>query len=177
MQQQTCARVQLVLLILCTPTLVHATVYEVDPQARVVEVYGGWLGGQLDNLTATGFFEAVIDGEQLSFVNTNVHFSPNDWPVSPAHTAILTGDFYTGRQETCHGLGPELWYEARISGETIVIDGRSHHPICGNDGFRFYYHIVAYQPQRIPQLQGTGLLLYIALFTLTGTILITKTTP
>ncbi len=146
----------------------NATFYEVDPETSTVLVYGGFYGGYLGELTVTGHFETEIADDQLSFVNVDLRFSPNNFSIFPDYPATLNGESFTARQVVCHGTMPDLWYEGVIIDKTIVIDGEYHFPVCGNDGFFFEYHIVGRQPRDIPQLQLPGILIFAALILVLG---------
>jgi hypothetical protein len=168
------------ILILFLPAITNATLYEVDTESSS-GLYCISGGGECYDLTVSGYFETEIANNQLSFVSNGVTFMMGDYPrvssrIFPSYPATLTGQNFEGRLVVCDGYMPDFWYRGEVHDDSIVFDGVSHYPVCGNDVNFYTYHIVArqFQPRDIPQLQLPGILLFVILICTIGYLFISR---
>jgi hypothetical protein len=158
---------RIVFFLLAVPMLLLASVagsqellYEVDTAASIVHQTGGGSGWSRD-LTASGTFAVVIDGDQISFRNIDVEFAPtNHAPeVFPEYLGTLTGSTLAGDEHPCPTHSPS-WFAGSFVDNRIQFDG--YYEMCADDGFDFNYTFVAVlqPPPAVPQLQSWGVALF-----------------
>jgi hypothetical protein len=159
---------RIVFFLLAVPMLLLASVassqelvYQIDSAASTIHQTGGW--GQSRYLTASGTFEVIIEGDQISFRRIDVEFAPTDYApmVFPGYPGTLTGSTFVGDEHPCLAYSPS-WYAGSFVDDRIVFDG--FYEMCAADGDEFTYSIEAVRQQQpaIPQLNTWGVALFSA---------------
>jgi hypothetical protein len=149
-------------MLLLASTVSGQQIYRVESTASIVRVSGGFGGGDVFDLTVSGRFEVITDGDQISFRNIDVAFAPDDFAsmVFPQYPGTLSGTAFYGTQENCP-THPSHSYSGLLSNDRIVIEGFYY--MCAADGYTFGYSIEAVlQPATVPQLQTWGVALFAA---------------
>jgi hypothetical protein len=147
------------LMLLMASTANSQQIFLVDSTASIVRVSGGFGGSDVFDLTVSGSFGVIIDGDQISFRNIDVAFAPDDFAsmVFPEYPGTLFGTAFDGTQENCPTHPPHT-YSGSLSDDRIVIEGFYY--MCAADSYTFGYSIeAALQQAAVPQLQTWGVAL------------------